>query len=257
MIRNSFAILFKKLFRNVYYFFREGKTSIIQKPQVLFGYKWIESKSNGRAYSKGYYELDLQRCLRFFLNEKSVFFDIGGHAGYISLLASRYCKAVYTFEPEPSNFSFIQQIIQLNNIANVQAIPNAVGSQPGILKLEKGPSSSMGKISDKGTIEVGVTSVDDFVKKNSIEKIDLIKIDVEGFGAEVLTGMSDALEKWKPVIFYELHNNEELVAFKKLKELGYFFFTSSLEGADLNQRINEFLVAVHSTQLSFYKLTSA
>jgi FkbM family methyltransferase len=254
MNRDTLVILLKKLFRNVYYFFREGKISIVHKPQVLFGYKWIESKSNGRAYSKGYYEQDLQRCLHFFLNGKSVFFDIGGHAGYISLLASRYCKSVYTFEPEPSNYSFIQQIIRLNNITNVDAIASAVGRQPGILKLEKGLSSSMGKISEKGTIEVSVTSVDDFVKKKGIEKIDLIKIDVEGFGAEVLTGMADAIKKWNPVIFYELHNNEEFDAFKKLKKQGYFFFTSSLEGADLNQRINEFLVAVHSTQLAFYKL---
>lgn len=241
----SISIALKKIFRKVYYFFREGSVVEITDPDILKGLKWIESAGNGRAYFKGYYEPDLQMCLSKLLHRNSVFIDIGGHAGYISLFASQFAKQVHTFEPEESNFNYIKKIIAINNLQNVNAYNVALGSQAGKLKFEKSKgATSMGKISDNGTLDVQVVSLDDFILENQVNQVDLVKIDVEGFGAEVLKGMSGAIEKFNPIIFFEFHNETEINELKKLEDRGYQFRSSKFAPLDWAHLANEFVVAM-------------
>ena len=49
----KFTVKFKLLFRKLYYLFREDAIVQITNPEILKGYKWIESIEFGRSYSKG------------------------------------------------------------------------------------------------------------------------------------------------------------------------------------------------------------
>jgi hypothetical protein len=51
--------------------------------------------------------------------------------------------------------------------------------------------------------------------------IDVIKIDVEGTGAEIIKGVTKTITKCKPVIFFEVHNKAERLAVRKLESIGY------------------------------------
>ena len=202
----KFTIKFKLLFRKLYYLFREDAIVQITNPEILRGYKWIESIEYGRSYYKGYYELDLLRCLAYFLKKDSVFFDVGGHAGYIALYGSRLANQVFTFEPKESNYHFSKRIIALNSIQNILSFQMAVGSRSGKLFFENGLTSSTGKMSAKGTIPVEVISIDEFIHTNRIDKVDLVKIDVEGFEVEVIRGMREVLKNVAlKKIFVEVH----------------------------------------------------
>lgn len=242
----KFTIKFKLLFRKLYYIFREDAIVQITNPEILRGYKWIESIEYGRSYYKGYYELDLLRCLAYFLKKDSVFFDVGGHAGYIALYGSRLANQVFTFEPKESNYHFSKRIIALNSIQNILSFQMAVGSRSGKLFFENGLTSSTGKMSAKGTIPVEVISIDEFIHTNRIDKVDLVKIDVEGFGAEVLKGMVIAIEKFKPIIFYEIHNNDEFIEIKNLMSSGYCLYTTDLRPARLDSLAEQFVIALPS-----------
>jgi len=242
--RDTFWIWFKRTFREVYYWIREGSVAIIDNPKILNGYKWIESRSCGRSYLAGYYELDLLRCLSHFLKADSTFFDVGGHAGYISLYGSRLAKRVFTFEPQISNFEFLKKIMLLNEVANVFPSQVAVGSKSGKVFFENGLTSSTGKISSHGNIPTELISIDEFIETNNIDRLDLIKIDVEGFGGEVLKGMKTTIGSLRPIIFFELHNAEELDELKKLTSMNYNFFSTNMTQVILESLQNQFVLAV-------------
>jgi len=59
------------------------------------------------------------------------------------------------------------------------------------------------------------------VQKTRLPCIDVVKIDVEGAGAEIIKGASKTIIKCKPVIFFEVHNKAERLAVRKLESIGY------------------------------------
>ncbi|MFM7428961.1 MAG: FkbM family methyltransferase [Flammeovirgaceae bacterium] len=242
--KEAIVINLKKMFRGLYYFFKEGSVTTIKSPEILKGYKWVESREYGLSYSQGYYEKDLLQCLSRFLNKDSVFFDVGSHAGYVSLYGSRIASKVYSFEPETTNFLFSNNIVSLNLIDNILITQKAVGSKSGKMFFQEGTTSSTGKISSVGSIPIDIVSIDEFILTNRIQKLDLIKIDVEGFGAEVIKGMTEAIRNFRPIIFFELHNDDELKAIKNLEKAGYKLYTTELTIASLNSLPNQFLIAL-------------
>jgi FkbM family methyltransferase len=199
----------------------------IKKPGQLHGYNWILDKNYGRAYFKGYYEPKLTSYILDNLSHDGCFIDIGSHAGYFSLLASSVAKdgRVLSFEPEPNNYAFIQKIAKLNNISNWTFINAAVGNENGELRFRKGMTSSTGFVDVHGDIVVKQITLDSFLKDLEIFRIDLIKIDVEGFAANVLRGGIESLLLCKPEILLECHanSNEFEVAWELLNDKFDFY----------------------------------
>lgn len=105
-----------------------------------------------------------------------------------------------TFEPVPLNTDVIARNIELNKIENVTLVRAAVGSKTGRTWIT---DESNAQVSGPGQgIEVDVVALDDYAHLNPT----LLKIDVEGFEAEVLKGAQNVLAKC-PKIHLELHPN--------------------------------------------------
>ena len=138
-------------------------------------------------------------------NDIQVCIDIGANIGNYSaeLVHSLKC-VVYAFEPLSSSFEHLQSrgdefpnsLIPLR-IALADFTGKAVIRAKGPLS-ETATLSSEGEKFDTVQEEVSVTTLDAFVKEKSLERIDFIKIDTEGFEREVLIGMQDTLAALKP-----------------------------------------------------------
>lgn len=153
-----------------------------------------------------------------------VVFDIGGWEGVFALYFSKAVGPngkVVVFEPNPLNCERIKANLFLNNIRNVSIVTTAVGSKIGSSKLtfdkritSRGTlleSSTMGTIQNDAaefgsTIQVPITTLDDYISHNSSDIPQFVKIDVEGFEWEVLMGMSATILKYKPDLWIELHD---------------------------------------------------
>lgn len=241
---SSWVISLKKLFRGVYYFFNEGKIVVLNEPEPLRGLKWKIYERFGIAYAKGYYEPKLAHFLMTQLKPNSVFFDIGGHAGYFSLLGSRLAQQVYTFEPDPDNFKCIQSLVEMNDVKNISVFNLAVGESSREVKFNIGNISSLGRVTDAGNLRVSQVDLDSFVQSNNVQSVDFIKIDVEGYGGAVLEGMQDIIRRFKPVIIMEVHNGPEGDALEKLqRESGYSFFDHTNTPKALSEIQHEAVVA--------------
>ncbi len=138
--------------------------------------------------------------------------DLGANIGYFSLLAARLVGEngkVYSFEPEPRNFSYLKKNIEINNYNNVTANQKAVSDRKGTTKLFICPYDTghhtinrydgieaykRGRvINKKECIEIETVTLDDFFKGRENE-IDVIKMDVEGAVALALAGMDNILK---------------------------------------------------------------
>lgn len=142
------------------------------------------------------------------ISDNAILLDVGANNGeYSQMLVERFPKAVvHAFEPHPQTFKILK-----NNIGNsVQCHEMALGSEKGTLHLydrggdDGGIRASLSKealetVQSKPltAYEVTVSSIDDFVKENSVSSINFIKIDTEGFEMDVLVGARVALSQGK------------------------------------------------------------
>lgn len=142
------------------------------------------------------------------------FFDVGAHVGYFSLLACAAAPAgsVHSFEPDENNYAFCNQIKTLNNLPNWTINQVGVGLETTTLFFQVGLSSSTGHVADEGGVPVTIVSIDDYVETHQLTRLDLIKIDVEGFGCHVLKGAAQTLKRLKPTLIMELHSGTEETA---------------------------------------------
>lgn len=135
----------------------------------------------------------------------NVIIDVGANIGYYTvLLANKVGKKgkIYAFEPDSANFEILEKNIKANKLENVVAMKVAVGAKNETKTLHKskenyGDHKLYGN--EKTKEEVKIVKLDDFIK----EKIDLIKIDTQGWEPEIIEGAKNLIEKWKPIMFME------------------------------------------------------
>lgn len=215
----------------------------------LKGKKWIKG-AGVNGYWLGTYEIEHQRKISELLKPGNVFWDIGAHVGYFSLLASSLVGPdgkVYAFEPFARNAALLQKHIELNSINNVQLLELAVADKVGQASFQESDKSSMGKISTAGTTVVKTTTIDDLVFNQKLTPPTLIKIDVEGLQDEVLLGGLKTLETYHPSILVEADYNP--------KDTRNFFCTLTQLGYEVKPLVNPSLEG-SGDYIATYKLKS-
>lgn len=190
----------------------------------LRGYRWIAGSSNHGCWL-GSYEHEKQKLFSRLVKRGAVVFDLGAHAGFYSLLASRLAGAsgkVYAFEPLPKNLENIHTHLKINNIANIEVVPAAVTQKSGKVYFTNDEiNSSINRVSERGTLVVDAISLDDFSCKNQVLP-DLIKIDIEGGEEDALRGAINLLKQSHPIILLATHAPEIHVnCCRILESLGY------------------------------------
>jgi FkbM family methyltransferase len=181
---------------------------IIKNSLNFLGYEIIP-----KEFKDFYTEQNLDKIFRSLFRvrvKKLVIFDVGANRGQsIKRFRKIFSKAyMHCFEPIPRNYRYI-----LKNYKNNMTFINnyALGEKNGIKKFfinENSGTSSFFSINKKSnwakknklnrTIKsenVKMTTLDNYVKKNKIKKIDILKIDVQGFEDKVLNGAKNLLRK--------------------------------------------------------------
>jgi len=174
------------------------------------GYKWIYGSSINACWL-GIYEYSKAKKIAEFVHNGDVFFDIGAHVGYYTLLASKLVGKegkVYAFEPFPRNIKLLKKHIFINNISNTKIFELALSNKIGQSFFTSNECNSMNHLTDiagPNSIEVYVSSLDYLFDRGKINKPSVIKIDVEGGEYEVLLGGKKLLIKSHPIIFLATH----------------------------------------------------
>ena len=144
--------------------------------------------------------------------------DIGAHHGLYTLLASKRVGSggkVIAFEPSPRERRLLARNLRLNSASNAQIEPFALGHEPSKAELflvqggEDGCNSLRppAVTASTKTETVDVKSLDGYLEKAGIVKVDFVKLDVEGAEREVLLGAQRLLGvASRPVILAEVQD---------------------------------------------------
>ena len=139
------------------------------------------------------------------VKEGDTVLDIGANIGYYALLESKMAGktgVVYAVEPIKNNMDLLKKNIELNGAGNIKTYNLAIGDADRkrieIYKRSKGNLSSLTALSsDYGEVvsieEVPMSTVDSFVKNEMNHPPNFIRMDVEGYEANILKGMKKAL----------------------------------------------------------------
>ena len=192
---------------------------------------WIQEN----LYFLGEYEVAELKTMKQFLTYDSVFIDIGANIGLYALNASKILDEnaqIICFEPFQKNFNSLAKNIALNGLSNVQLEKKAIGDKDGTINLYYNEEEmNLGMVSTK-PLEKGITekvtlvSLDSYLKDHPVPRIDLIKIDIEGFEYSALLGMKNTLTAFQPSILIEIldgndSDSQNLKCYEFLLDLGY------------------------------------
>ena len=137
--------------------------------------------------------------------------DVGANLGVISLLlAQRFSeRIVHAFEANPSTFKALQQNIALNDLTNIFPQNFAVAGHDGKITFNADPvyrgTTSITRALGQNTISIPCITLDTYAEQQSIQKIALLKVDVEGYEVLVFEGAQKLLTQRRiQVIYYEV-----------------------------------------------------
>ena len=159
-----------------------------------------------------FYETGRSQLLTWCYNNLPVemnILDIGANLGNHSIFFSKIMKAkvVYAIEPYWPNFEQLVENILLNSCDNIYPLNIAAYSSIGVkrVQLKNVNNSGMVEISDKG--QPVICTLADFIVA---DKIDYIKIDVEGCELNAIGGCLDTINEHQPVISVETNEPDKV-----------------------------------------------
>jgi len=192
------------------------------------------------------YEFETREIIAKILLPDSIFLDLGANIGLHSIFATKFLSGigkVYSFEPTPNTFNYLLKNIKTNNLTEKIKPENiAITNQDGYAYFSVTNNSECNSIvselnDDISTIQVPTMSIDNYCKINNIQKVDLIKMDIEGQELNDMKSMVDTVKNNESIkIIFELHennlknNNEEpysILSFLNSIDLKYFMLINN------------------------------
>lgn len=132
--------------------------------------------------------------------DSPIIFDVGCNIGYFSIISSKYSKQIFSFDANPNNINILNKSIELNEINNITPVHCCVSDNNEMFyRMDIDNTTNIGalKVYECGFEESNVNTIvlDDYIEKNNINDIHLIKIDVEGAELKCLEGLKKSFEK--------------------------------------------------------------
>lgn len=168
----------------------------------------------------GFYESDVNGVLRKYIKNGDIVVEAGANNGSETILLSYLVGSngqVFAFEPIPKICEILRKNIELNNFQDrVEieeiALGKNIDARTGFyLMPDDAPNQGMSskyKFAEAGNkIIVNETTLDSFAEKKGINKIDFIKMDIQGSELDLILGAEKTIKKFKPVILLEIDRN--------------------------------------------------
>lgn len=217
----------------------------------------IRNKSDSIAFLEVFFLNTNDWIDEFKIKEKDIVVDIGAHIGYFSIYSSKNAKKgkIFAFEPFIESFEILKKNLELNKIENVFPQNVGVAKKTGTSKLYFKKEFAIGNSTYKNKefdseIVIETTSLQDIIKNNEIQKINILKLDCEGAEYQILLNLDhETLEKIEKIVS-EMHPRIENFEIEDVKK----FLTSN--GFDVEvihplNNVSEELVMLYGKNQNF------
>ncbi|MDR2724084.1 MAG: FkbM family methyltransferase [Holosporaceae bacterium] len=173
-------------------------------------------------FVRGIYDPNLVVMVNAFLPRGGILLDVGANMGYISLWASKVVGAegcIYAIEPSSRDYTRLVDNININGLNKIIfSYQLALSEKSGQRRLliaaeERSALNTVGsEIVSKGVEIIGdevvnTLTLDEFIEKEKIQRMDVLKLDIEGSEVKALRGAKDTLKKHHPAIILGFNRN--------------------------------------------------
>lgn len=169
-------------------------------------------------YFTGTYEAGTLHVLGHLLKAGNIYLDVGSNIGLMAIFAARNVGKkgqVHAFEPEPETYTILEHNCRINSLKNIVLNNVALGAEEkeatiyANLDTNRGAASLVRQDGSAGK-KISVTTLDAYLAAHSIGRIQVMKIDIEGYEMEMLKGATKLLSsKDAPVICIEYSRDVE------------------------------------------------
>jgi|TARA_B110000495_G_scaffold131705_1_gene114883 FkbM family methyltransferase len=215
---------FEKIVRATYFFVNDKikRTNInFKKNKLILGKYEFQTIKNDQGISTELqiYESHEPLTTHLIINELKqdmVCIDLGSNIGYYAVIESNIIGEsgkIFAIEPSPINFPILKLNLENQKKNNFVAYNIGIGDKNEEMEFIISAKSNWSRIrmnnekinSEDKVIKIPVKTLNSFVNENDIKKIDILRMDVEGFEYSILLGANEVLEKFKPKLFIEIH----------------------------------------------------
>lgn len=200
----------------------------------FFGIRYQGNLNNNIDFNIYFYGA-FEKPLLYFLRDAhaalgrndSVFVDVGANIGQHSLFMSRHAGHVHSFEPFDKVRARLQSQINNNQLANIRVHPLGLSNENARLPFfaptgsNEGIGSFDASTTSKGNVSIGELELvrgDDYFPQAGIVRVDMMKMDVEGFEKFALQGLRATLIRTRPLLVCEITYGKDL-SFSSMEEL--------------------------------------
>jgi FkbM family methyltransferase len=181
--------------------------------------------------------------------EGSIVLDVGAYIGYWSLHASKAVGSkgrVIAVEPNPESFSILSMNVKRNSLNNITAVNSAAGATDDdvtfyISSHDPTASTILSTMAESyyrsRRIKVHMITLDSLTQRLGIEKVDWIKIDIEGAELEALRGCKETIKRSANLKIILETDNEKVIHY--LRELGLSVAPLNLANYYLAQQLTK------------------
>lgn len=202
-------------------------------------------------YIEGSREPETSHALKVLCKRGDVVLDIGANVGSHALPMASFVGEegkVYAFEPVPWAMNRMKRNLELNSFNNIVLEAMALSDTNEEVEMKFRASFKLGSNSGVGKegkiddswwdeceqVKVRLETLDSYVSIHKISRIDLIKLDVDGFEGKVIRGALETLKKFQPIIIMEvapawtkMRGDDVTVILRDMEQLGYKFYQES------------------------------
>jgi FkbM family methyltransferase len=179
---------------------KEGPLAIKGRKNIVYHIPNTIDNIGKELFIKGVYEKITIDLVTGLLKEGDLFFDVGANIGAISVPVAKFTNAdVHAFEPSKRTFQFLKKNMEVNHLTKMTLNEKAVNMNDGGEAMfydvphNYGGSALIQTYGEQPHYLVKTVSIDDYCKRNDIQSIQVMKIDVQGFEIEVLKGCHQML----------------------------------------------------------------
>lgn len=178
----------------------------VKKNNVVFNvddkhYTWWDN------VEKDLWEVETFNIIDKFVNKDSNCIDLGAWIGPITLYLSKLSNIVYSIEPDSIAYEDLKKSVCLNDTGNIRLFNFAIFNYNG--KMQLGNNQDLGNSTtrlnqDKNIFNVDCYTLSSFCKNNNINKVDFIKVDVEGCEEFIFEDLN-FFNVYKPTVYIQIH----------------------------------------------------
>lgn len=201
----------------------------------------LQEVIDSSLYFSGTFEAEAEEVLESLVRPGMVAVDIGANFGYHTFRMARSVGddgQVLAIEPTTWAYDKLQRNALLNpSITNIRyAKVGLSDSDVGQTEIAFQSSYRLDGRQEDVVETVRLTTLDIVVAEQALQRVDFVKLDVDGFEGRVLRGAVETLRRHHPVIFFELtpsamtsNGDDAMTLLRWLEELGYDFQSETQE----------------------------